>query len=182
MNKRKQKQKTSSKIVHAGHGNGVQDLLIKGFGLHQNGDLISAGEIYAQILKIQPLHFDALHLSGLIAAKSEQFDIAESLITKAISVNPNNAPAYCNIGNVFLNQAKYDLAIQNYTKAVALKPNYEEAFYSRGLAYQRLGNLNASQQDYQAALLINPKHIGTLTNLGNTYQLQKKYDEAITWY
>lgn len=182
MNKRKQKQKTSSKIVHAGHGNGVQDLLIKGFGLHQNGDLISAGEIYAQILRIQPLHFDALHLSGLIAAKSEQFDIAESLITKAISVNPNNAPAYCNIGNVFLNQAKYDLAIQNYTKAVALKPNYEEAFYSRGLAYQRLGNLNAAQQDYQAALLINPKHIGTLTNLGNTYQLQKKYDEAITWY
>jgi predicted O-linked N-acetylglucosamine transferase (SPINDLY family) len=182
MKKRKQTHKTPLKTAHVGQGNSIQDLLIKGFGFHQNGDLISAGEIYAQILKIQPLHFDALHLSGLIAAKSEQFDIAETLITKAISVNPNNAPAYCNLGNVFLNQGKYDLATQNYSKALSLKPNYEEAFYSRGLAHQRLGDLNKAQQDYQAALLINPKHIGTLTNLGNTYQLQKKSDEAIGWY
>jgi predicted O-linked N-acetylglucosamine transferase (SPINDLY family) len=182
MKKRKQTHRTPIKTAHVGQGNSIQDLLIKGFGFHQNGDLISAGEIYAQILKIQPLHFDALHLSGLIAAKSEQFDIAETLITKAISVNPNNAPAYCNLGNVFLNQGKYDLATQNYSKALSLKPNYEEAFYSRGLAHQRLGDLNKAQQDYQAALLINPRHIGTLTNLGNTYQLQKKYDEAIEWY
>jgi protein O-GlcNAc transferase len=160
----------------------VRDLLTQGFGFHQKGDLISASEKYAQILKVEPLHFDALHLSGLIAAKSEQLEIAEALITKAISVNSNNAPAYCNLGNVFLNQGKYDLATRNYSKALSLKPNYEEAFYSRGLAHQRLGDLNKAQQDYQAALLINPKHIGTLTNLGNTYQLQKKYDEAIGWY
>lgn len=166
----------------SGQGNLAQELLVKGFGHHQQGDLIAAGEIYAQILKIQPLHFDALHLSGLIAAKSEQFEIAESLILKAISINPNNAPAYCNLGNVFLNQAKHDLAIENYSRALALKPYYEEAFYSRGLAHQRLGNLHQAQNDYYSALQINPKHIGTLTNLGNTYQLQKKYDEAISWY
>jgi predicted O-linked N-acetylglucosamine transferase (SPINDLY family) len=162
--------------------NSIQGMLVKGFGLHQKGDLLAAGELYAQILKLQPLHFDALHLSGLIAAKSEQFEIAETLITKAISINPNNAPAYCNLGNVFLNQGKCDLATQNYSKALSLKPDYEEAFYSRGLANQRLGCLNKAQQDYQAALLINPKHIGTLTNLGNAYQMQKNYDEAIECY
>jgi predicted O-linked N-acetylglucosamine transferase (SPINDLY family) len=179
---RKNRQAVTVKAPIQKQANSIQEMLVKGFGLHQKGDLISAGEIYAQILKAQPLHFDALHLSGLIAAKSEQFEIAETLITKAISVNPNNAPAYCNLGNVFLNQGKYDLATWNYSKALSLKPNYEEAIYSRGLAHQRLGDLNKAQQDYQAALLINPKHIGTLTNLGNTYQLQKKYDEAIGCY
>jgi hypothetical protein len=37
--------------------NSIQEMLVKGFGLHQKGDLISAGEIYAQILKAQPLQF-----------------------------------------------------------------------------------------------------------------------------
>ena len=63
----------------------VADLLVRGFGLHQKGDLIAAGEIYSQILKIQPTHFDALHLSGLIAAKNGKHNDAIQLISKAIS-------------------------------------------------------------------------------------------------
>ena len=180
MSKKKQAISVKAPIQKKVHS--IQEMLVKGFGLHQKGDLISAGEIYSQILKIQPLHFDALHLSGLIAAKSGQHEAAIQLISKAISINAVNPSAYCNIGNVYLNIGKHDLAIENYSKALVLKPNYEEAFYSRGLAHQRLGNINNAQQDYQAALLINPRHIGTLTNLGNIYQLQKKYDEAIGWY
>lgn len=160
----------------------IGELLHQGFALHQKGDLLGAGEFYAQILRQDPLHFDALHLSGLIAAKTEQFDIAAELIAKAISVNPNNAPAYCNIGNVYLNSKKNSLAIENYSKALGLNPRYEEAFYSRGLAYQRLGKLDSAKSDYETALKLNPKHIGTLTNLGNVLQLQKKYDEAIERY
>jgi predicted O-linked N-acetylglucosamine transferase (SPINDLY family) len=160
----------------------TSELLHQGFALHQKGDLLGAGEFYSQILRLDPLHFDALHLSGLIAAKTEQFDIAAELITKAISINPNNAPAYCNIGNVYLNAKKYSLAIENYSKALELNPRYEEAFYSRGLAYQKLGKLDSAQFDYETALKINSKHIGTLTNLGNVLQLQKKYDEAIGRY
>ena len=160
----------------------VQELLVKGFSLHQQGDLIAAGEIYAEILKIQPLHFDALHLSGLIAAQSDQLDVATQLITKAISVNSSNSAAYCNLGNVFLNLGRYEQAIENYTKALTLKSNYEEALYSRGLAYQRLNQLYQAEADYKSALSINPKHIGTLTNLGNVFQLQKRYDEAIFIY
>ena len=160
----------------------VQEMLVKGFGLHQQGNLIAAGEIYSQILQVQPLHFDALHLTGLIAAKSEQYAVAEELISRAISINPGNAAAHCNLANIFLNQAKYRLAIESYATALEIKPNYEEAFYSRGLAHQKLGLLDAAQKDYQNALQINPGHVGTLTNLGNVFQLQKKYEEAIDSY
>jgi predicted O-linked N-acetylglucosamine transferase (SPINDLY family) len=160
----------------------IQELLVKGFSLHQQGDLIAAGEIYAEILKIQPLHFDALHLSGLIAAQSDQLNVATQLITKAILVNSSNSAAYCNLGNVFLNLGGYEQAIENYTKALTLKSNYEEALYSRGLAYQRLSQLYQAETDYKSALSVNPKHIGTLTNLGNVFQLQKRYDEAIFIY
>ena len=180
MSKRKLPVPANPKI----HQNGIslQEMIVKGFNLHQRGDLIGAGEIYAQILKLQPLHFDALHLSGLIAAKSEQYSVAADLISKAITVNPRNAAAYCNLGNVYLNQFQYDLAIENYSKALNLKPNYEEAFYSRGLANQRLTHLDSAQDDYENALRINPRHIGTLTNLGNVFQMQKNYPNAIKYY
>jgi predicted O-linked N-acetylglucosamine transferase (SPINDLY family) len=182
----KKRQSIPNKLPNSKLGNGqvnlVQELLVKGFGLHQQGDLIAAGEIYAQILKIQPLHFDALHLSGLIAAQSNQLDFASQLITKAISVNSNNSAAHCNLGNVFLNLGFYEQAIESYSTALKLKSNYEEALYSRGLAYQRLSQLDQAEADYTSALNINPKHIGTLTNLGNVLQLQKRYVEAIAIY
>jgi predicted O-linked N-acetylglucosamine transferase (SPINDLY family) len=182
MKKRKQTQGTSLRPAHAGQGNSIQDLLIKGFGFHQNGDLISAGEIYAQILKIQPLHFDALHLSGLIAAKSGQYEAAIQLISKAISINAANSSAYCNIGNVYLNIGKHDLAIENYSMALKLNPNNDVAYFSRGLAHQGLNQLNQAITDYENALKRNPKHIGALTNLGNIFKSQKEIEAALKYY
>lgn len=178
------KRKQGAKPLHNGSDqkSSINEMLIKGFALHQKGDLISAAEIYRLILIEQPLHFDALHLSGLIAAKSGQYLNAVDLITRAIAINPANASAFCNLGTVYLNEHKCDLAIQNFTKALNLKPSYEEAFYSRGLAHQRNGQLEDAKRDYQNALLIGPKNIGTLTNLGNVYQRQKKFEEAISCY
>lgn len=156
--------------------------LQEGFLLHQKGDLIGAGEIYAQILKLQPLHFDALHLSGLIAANSGEHEAAIQLISKAIAINSANPPAYRNIGNVYLTIGKHDLAIENYSEAIRLDPNYDDAYFSRGLAYQGLEQLDRAITDYESAINRNPKHIGALTNLGNVFKHQKKIDEAIECY
>jgi predicted O-linked N-acetylglucosamine transferase (SPINDLY family) len=177
MNKKKQQKNLPLRVTEK-----TQVLLHKGFQFHQKGDLLAAKPIYAQILQLQPLHFDALHLSGLIAAENKRFDDAADLISKAILVNPRNSSAYCNLGNVYLNSERYELAIENYSIALGLKPLYEEALYSRGLANQRLGRFAEAEIDYKSALRINPKHIGTLTNLGNVFQLQKKYDQAIEAY
>ena len=177
MNKRNQQKKGAS----IGEGR-IQILLQQGLQLHQKGELIAAKALYSQVLQLQPLHFDALHLSGLIAAQSENFDDAVVLISKAISIKPSNCHAYCNLGNVYLNTGRYEIAIKNYTTALSLRPQYEEALYSRGLANQRSGRLDEAKIDYESALRINPNHIGTLTNLGNVFQLQKKYDQAIEAY
>lgn len=178
----KNRRHTSLKNTTPRQVGSIQGMLVKGFELHQKGDLIAAGEIYAQILNLQPLHFDALHLSGLIAAKSGQLDVAIQLISKAISINSVNPSAYCNIGNVYLNIGKHDLAIEAYSKALELKPNYGDAYFSRGLAYQGLNKLDLAIADYESAININPKHIGAITNLGNIFKSQKKIDEAINCY
>jgi len=177
MNKKKLPQKVQSTAHEK-----TQSLLRQAFQLHQKGDLIAAKEMYGQILHLQPSHFDALHLSGLIAAQNEKFDDAVALILRAIAVNPKNFHAYCNLGNVYLNLSQYEIAIKNYTTALSLNPLFEEALYSRGLANQRFRKLEEAKGDYESALRINPNHVGTLTNLGNVFQLQKKYDQAIEAY
>jgi len=163
-------------------GNLARDLLAQGFGLHQKGDLVGAGEFYSKILKLEPLNFDALHLSGLIAATDKRLDVAEQLITRAISVNPHDVSAHFNLANVYLNSAQYENAIEIYSRALKINPNYVEAFYSRGLTHQKFSYLNDAKNDYERALSINPKHIGALTNLGNVFQMQKKFEDAIGCY
>jgi protein O-GlcNAc transferase len=80
----------------------VAALFKQGLELHQQGQLAQARQIYEQVLAKQPTHFDALHLSGVIAAQSKNPALAVELIGKAIEINPKNAAAYSNRGTVAL--------------------------------------------------------------------------------
>ena len=66
--------------------------------MHQQGQLAQAKQIYAQVLALQPVHFDALHLSGVIASQSKNPALAVELIGKAIEIKPDYADAYSNRG------------------------------------------------------------------------------------
>ena len=47
-----------------------QALFQRGFALHQQGQLQEAQNIYQQVLRLNPQHFDALHLGGVILAQT----------------------------------------------------------------------------------------------------------------
>ena len=61
-----------------------QHKLEKGFELHRQGDLAEAKIVYAAFLEENPLHFDALHLSGLLSYEMGDLAEAESRLVKAI--------------------------------------------------------------------------------------------------
>ena len=174
--------KPLSSNLGVGRGNLAQELLVKGFSLHQQGDLNAAGELYAKILKMQPLHFDALQLKGLLLAQSGKPAEAVKYLHTALEINPNEPAVNNNLGITFHDLGKHELAIERYNKAIFVKSNYDEAFYNRGLAYQSLGSLDLAQADYEKTSQINPRHIGALTNLGNVLQLKKEYEKAIICY
>jgi hypothetical protein len=45
----------------------VQAKFQEALALHRKGQLAQACELYRQVVKVQPRHFDALHLPGVIA-------------------------------------------------------------------------------------------------------------------
>src|SRR5674476_526390 len=64
----------------------AQTLFREGLRLQNLGQLEQAHAIYLQVLKLQPRHFDALHMLGVIAARTNNPARAIELINKAIEI------------------------------------------------------------------------------------------------
>ena len=66
--------------------NKILDLLNQGLALHAQGQLSSAHDCYHKALRLDPLHFDALHLIGIVNAQTGRLDLAIQQLSKAITV------------------------------------------------------------------------------------------------
>jgi type IV pilus assembly protein PilF len=74
-------------------------------------------------------------------------------------------------------------AIKQYEMALELDPEMPEAWHAKGvLEHVVFGKLDEAKASYEKALQFNPRFSAALTNLGNIYLEQKRYDEAIKKY
>jgi predicted O-linked N-acetylglucosamine transferase (SPINDLY family) len=178
----RKKQSIPAKLVALRQVDLTQNLLIKGFTLHQNGDLHGANQYYSKVLKVQPLNFDALHLSGLVASNMGNNKLAVELIKKAITIKPNDPAARSNLGIAYFNLGEYGNAIDSYSLALELKPEYEDAIYNKAVALQKLERVEEAISSYECVVQLNPKHVGALTNLGNVLQKEGEFERALEKY
>jgi tetratricopeptide (TPR) repeat protein len=72
---------------------------------------------------------------GIIYQRQENFDAAASLFLEAISMEPDNAMAYINLGNVYYLQGRYEKALEGYRKAEQLLPTDAVGQYNLAQAY-----------------------------------------------
>lgn len=72
---------------------------------------------------------------------------AESLLKRAVELNPNFAPAHLQLG--ILHGARGNIAesISEYQRAVQADPNLEEAHFRLGQAYRQAGNVEKSKEE-----------------------------------
>ena len=84
---------------------------------------------------------------------------AEALsdLNQSLKLNPNQARAYNNIGNVYKNDNLLQEAIANYRKALTIDPKYINAYFN--LARIHLDtNLKEAEKYINQALSIDPEH------------------------
>ena len=105
---------------------------------HQNGNLARAKEGYERILKANPGHYGALHLSGLICYEEKQFEDAVTFFLAGIRIAPEFAPLHSSHGVALQELKRFEDAIRSYDAAIAVKADYAEAYYNRGNALQDL--------------------------------------------
>ena len=155
------------------------DLLSEGLALHQQGKFDAAWGVYKQILRKQPTHFDALHLSGAIALQNKQLRLAVSLMRKAIRLNPNHACVHSNLGLALQKLGRLDDALVSYGKALAINPKEVDARYNRANALQQCKRFEASVLDYDHVIAINPSHAQAYFNRGKALQAVHRWDDAV---
>ena len=67
---------------------------------------------------------------GIALQNQGKLEEAIDAYNKALSLKPDYAETYNNIGNTLKAQAKLEEAIKAYTKAISIKPNNTESYWN----------------------------------------------------
>ena len=150
--------------------------------LHQQGHLAEAERLYRQILTAMPMHFDALHLLGVIKAQQNEFAAAVPFFEQALRVNPASASAFNNFGNVLHALGRYDQALASYDRSLALRADNPKALMHRGNALRKLQRPDEALASYDRALRLRPDYAEALIHRGGALTEMGRYDEAVAAY
>ena len=145
---------------------------------HIAGQLDAAEAAYRQVLQLDPLHIDALHLLGLIASQTGRGDLAVELIRRALALQPNFAAAESNLGHILRINGDVDGAIAACRRAVALKADLPEAHCNLGNALKDKGDSSGAITAYRAAIALRGDYAEAHNNLGVVLDEIKDFDGA----
>ena len=157
----------------------AQDLFLKGLALHQQNRLTEAKVLYQKALALQPKHFDALFLLGVIT--DDPVD-SEKLLRKATQIQPAHVHALYNHGVALQDLNRIELAQTQYQKVVQLEPTHAMAHYNLGLCHFELDHLDAALRHLQKAIELEPGYVMAYNNLGATYKKMNQPDLALAAY
>lgn len=97
----------------------------------------------------------------------------------AMESNPDFAPAYKGLGDVFNLAGDSDKTIEMYQKALEVSPTSSFLWSGIGEAYLAKQMLQDSIEAYRHAVQTNPRDWWAWTCIGDAYRQNKQYDQAI---
>ena len=86
----------------------------------------------------------------------------ESLLQKAVTLDPKLAEAYLQLGNLYSDQARYVESIPQYQKALENSPNLVDAHYRLGQAYVHAEQKEKAQEQFQVYQRLRAQHLADL--------------------
>ncbi len=165
----------------------VETQLRSAFALHQKGKVTEANELYRQILNLQPGHFGALYLSGIIAAESHNGIEAATLLSRAAKSRPGDADTHFALAQVLEGLKQHEDALNSYDNAIRLKPDLAAAHNNRGNVCFILQRYQAALESYDRAIQLNDAFVeahsnrgAVLRRMGHLETALGSFDKAIT--
>ena len=150
--------------------------------LHQQGRLDQAEALYRAILAVQPAHFGALHLTGLVHYQRGAHAAAADWITRAIAVNQAAPEPHSNLGLALLALNRPEEALASFELSLKLRPGVPASIVNRGNALLALNRPAEALADFDQAIAIQPNFILAHNNRGNTLRVLGRAEEALRAY
>ena len=124
------------------------------------------------------------HAQALVGGSASILDTnpkqAESLLQKAIELDPENAEAFYSLGKLYTSKKDYPKAIQAYDKAIDLDPSSPDAFFNLGFLYYARKDYSKAEAMFLKVTELQPAYLDeAYFNLAVVQNLQGKKKESI---
>jgi tetratricopeptide (TPR) repeat protein len=149
---------------------------------HEGGELDQAERLYTDILRRDPVHFDALHLLAMLNYQRGRLEAAAKLLRAALRIDGARAAAQSDLGLVLLAMGCLEGALASYDGAHAIAPDDPDALSGRGVVLLRLDRTPEALASFERALALAPRHLDALGNRGNALLKLNRPGEAIASY
>jgi tetratricopeptide (TPR) repeat protein len=158
------------------------ELYRQGLACYRTGAREDSWRLCEQVLRLEPDHFAAQHLLGLMALDRNEPRLALELLQRSIALRPGSAIAHNHTGNALLELRQFDAALAHYDLAIALDPGYSGAHYNRGNALLDSGRFAEAAESYECAIALEPSHAQAYENRGLALWRLGRCAEAIASY
>ena len=138
--------------------------------------------IAEQMVQYNPLDEKIFASIALCHHKLKNYIKAELFFKKAISIKPDYAEAWVNLGLAVKDQGRLDNAIEAFKKAISIKPDFAEAYNNMGTVLKDLEKLDEAIEAFKKAISIKPDFAEAYNNMGTVLKDLEKLDEAIEAY
>ncbi|HSP16483.1 MAG TPA: tetratricopeptide repeat protein [Thermoanaerobaculia bacterium] len=109
---------------------------------------------------------DVLNAYGVALADGGRGDEAAAQFRRVLELDPNNAPAYQNLGILALQRDEVQPAQTHLTRALDLNPRLPLALNTLGVLYARLNDFPRAVDSWNRAVAIDPRQYDALFNIG----------------
>lgn len=155
--------------------------------MQRAGRLDEAERLYRAVLGTRPLDFDALRGLGLALLRRGRNAEALQTLSRATSVSPKHAGAWCELGVAHTYLGRLDEALGCYDRALSLEPRHAEAHANKGCALAMLKRPTEALECFDKALAVNSRLAnihsnrgGVLRELGRSSEALESLDRALT--
>lgn len=115
----------------------------------------------------------------MVQAQRQNLAEAARLIDQALLLDPGNATAHSNRGNVFRMQGRNEDALASYERALALAPESAEAGINRGDVLFDLGRHEAALASYDFVLSLMPGHRDVQIKRCRVLTALRRFEQAL---
>ena len=149
-----------------------------------------AGSIFAQTIvgeknklsEAQKTKAELFFYEGLRLKALGDYRTAVINFDKVIAIDPNQAAAFYELSQMYLEMKTPETAFIYALKATTLDPKNEWYLIAAAEASEKSGNYLKAEKFYQALIELKPEHIENYFSLANMQLARKKYKEALRTY
>lgn len=146
---------------------------------HQQGNLLDAARIYAEVLDIEPEHSAALKAYGTLLCQAGEYRAGIDYLERSVATEPNDAEAWSNLANAKRILEEHDGAIAAAETAIRLNPHDAVAHSNLSAALRQANRIGESIGAARRAMDLAPHLPDAAINLASGHQAAGEIAEAL---